>query len=720
MRAAPEDIAFVPNATFGVNAVLRSLDLSPGDELLTTDHVYPACRKALAYVASRTGARLVEARVPFPLASEDDVAGPVLAAVTPRTRLALLDHVTSPTALVFPVARLVAELGGRGVDTLVDGAHALGMEPLELTRLGAAYYTANAHKWLCAPKGAAFLHVRKDRQKSLHPAVISHGYEPGADTPRFKEEFDWTGTADPTAALTIPFCLEYLGGLVPGGWSALMQKNRDLALRAREIFLERFGGEAACPAGMLGSMAAFSLPTPSKKSPVFGLDRVALCDWVRACGIESWFHPSPSDGAMLVRGIGIFRTPAIVAARAGTPALFYGAWTLGGLVALVGALVFAEIGSRHPRAGGYYRVVADCYSPALAFMLNWAQTIMQGAGAAGVAFIGGEYLVGLLLPPEGRTARAVFLAAMALMLALLVLNALGIRSGARTQNILSMAKIALLAGLAAAALALTPAAPRAESAAPAHPFLALAAALVPVFYTCGGYHMTMNLGADVKDARRRFPLAVVAGMLVVVALYLLANFAYERTLGLGGVAASKLVAAALARASLGAAGEAFVSAAIFLSAAGFVNATILQMPRAYLAMAEDGVLPRAFARIDPGTQVQPAGLALFAATMLVPAFLLGSFEKLLDYVIFTDAVTLVVVASTLFVLRRLAPGDGAVGAAFRVPGGALLPAAYLLALSLVAANIAFTAPRLALAGAAILLTGGPLFVLGRRLTGREG
>jgi APA family basic amino acid/polyamine antiporter len=418
----------------------------------------------------------------------------------------------------------------------------------------------------------------------------------------------------------------------------------------------------------------------------------------------------------LVVGIGIFRTPALVAREAGSTGLFYGAWILGGLVSLAGALVFAEIGSRHPRAGGYYRVVADCWHPALAFMLNWGQTVMQGAGAAGVAFVGSEYLVGLLLPPERRGSRAVLLAALFLMLALLVLNALGIRVGARTQNVLSSAKLVLIGGLAAAALALAPAAaPSAPADAGRSPLTALAAALVPVLYACGGYHMTMNLGADVKDARRRFPLAVTAGMLVVVGLYLLINFAYVRTLGLAGVAGSSLVAAALARASLGGAGEAFVSVAIFLSAAGFVNATTLQMPRAYLAMAEDGVLPAAFRRVDPRTQVSRAGLFLFGATMLVPAFLLGSFEKLLSYVIFTDALTLVVVASTLFVLRARGAGDEPGGAAFRVPGYPVLPALYLLAIAAVAVRVAVAEPRLALAGAAILLAGGPLFVVGRRL-----
>ena len=420
----------------------------------------------------------------------------------------------------------------------------------------------------------------------------------------------------------------------------------------------------------------------------------------------------------LVVGIGIFRTPAIVARDAGTPGLFLLAWGIGGLVSFVGALTFAEIGSNHPRAGGYYRVVADCYHPALAFMLNWAQTLMQGAGAAGVAFIGAEYLVGLLLPPERRGGNSVLLVALVLMLVLLLLNALGIRIGAETQNVLSMLKITMIVGLAAAALALAPkaagAAAATHAAVPAAGVTGLAAALIPVFYAYGGYHMTMNLGADVKDAKRRFPLAVTAGMLTVVGLYLVLNFAYVRTLGVGGVAESKLVAAALARASFGAAGEAVVSALIFLSAAGFVNATVLQMPRSYYAMAEDGILPPVFRRVQPRTQVSTAGLLLFGATMLVPAFLLGSFEKLVSYVIFTDMLTLVVVSSTLFVLRR--SGEGGDGA-FRIPGPPVLPALYILALAAVAAHVAFTEPRLALAGTAILLTGGPLFLVGRKLSG---
>jgi basic amino acid/polyamine antiporter, APA family len=436
-------------------------------------------------------------------------------------------------------------------------------------------------------------------------------------------------------------------------------------------------------------------------------------------GIEA--RLSTFDTAMvvfsLVVGIGIFRTPSIVARAAGSTSLFFVAWVTAGLVSLIGALTFAEIGSRHPRVGGYYRVVADCYHPSLAFMLNWAQALMQGASAAGVAFIGADYLVPIVLPAQLRTPHASLTLACATILILLVLNYRGIRSGARTQNVLSGLKIVMIIGLAVFALLLAPHARVSAAASATSPGTALlprlAAALIPCFYAYGGYQMTMNLGADLKDARRRFAFAIAAGMITVIVLYLLINFAYYRVLGTAGIADSKLVAAALSRATFGSAGEIVVSLAVFLSAAGFINATILQMPRSFHAMAADGVLPRAFMRVNPRTQVHEAGLIFFGASMLVPAFLLGSFETLLNYVIFTDMLSIAVVASTIFVLRQRHIGDGS----FSVPGYPLVPALFLACLLGVATSVLVTQPHLALAGVVVLLAGWPLFLLGRRLSG---
>jgi isopenicillin-N epimerase len=266
--ADPDDLAFVPNATAGVNTVLRSLDFRPGDELLTTDHAYGACRNALEAAAVRSGARVVVVAVPFPLDGPDVVVERVLAAAGPRTRLCLLDHITSPTGLVLPIARLVGELAARGVDALVDGAHAPGMVPVDLSALGAAYYAANCHKWICAPKGSAFLHVRRDRQAGIRPLSISHGAtDERTDRARFRLEFDWTGTADPTPYLCVPEALRVVAGALPGGWPAVMARNRALALRGRALMLEALKTPAPAPEAMLGALAAVPLPALAVPGP---------------------------------------------------------------------------------------------------------------------------------------------------------------------------------------------------------------------------------------------------------------------------------------------------------------------------------------------------------------------------------------------------------------------------------------------------------------------
>lgn len=261
MGANADDLVFVPNATEGVNTVLRSLQLQPGDELLVSNHEYNACRNAIHYAADRDGATVVTIEIPFPLQSEDEVVEAIMAKVTDKTRLLLIDHVTSQTGLVLPIEKIIDNMAERGIDTLVDGAHAPGMVSLNISALGAAYYTGNCHKWMCAPKSAGFLHIRKDKQYGIRPLTISHGANsPRHDRSRLQLEFGWMGTRDPSAPLSVPFAIDYLNGLLPGGWTEIMKRNRDLAQAARALMLQVLSIPSPAPDSMIGSLASIPLP----------------------------------------------------------------------------------------------------------------------------------------------------------------------------------------------------------------------------------------------------------------------------------------------------------------------------------------------------------------------------------------------------------------------------------------------------------------------------
>jgi isopenicillin-N epimerase len=257
-------LAFVTNASTGVNTVLRSIRWQPGDEILLLDHAYQACRNAVDRTCRDTGARAVVVALPFTDLDDDTIVRSLLGAVTSQTRLALLDTVTSPTALRLPFERLVAELQGRNIDVLLDAAHGPGIVPLDLAGIGAAYVTGNCHKWLCTPKGSGFLHVRADRRDRVEPLVTSHGYSAQVSPDeKFRREFDWPGTQDPTPWLCIPFAIQWLDSLTAGGVAALRDRNRALALSARDLVAEALGIRPPVDDALLVSMASLPIAMPA-------------------------------------------------------------------------------------------------------------------------------------------------------------------------------------------------------------------------------------------------------------------------------------------------------------------------------------------------------------------------------------------------------------------------------------------------------------------------
>jgi isopenicillin-N epimerase len=254
--AAAEDLAFVTNATTGVNLAARSLDLRPGDEVLTTDLEYGACDLAWEWVCRRAGARYVRAVIPLPSAGPAEVVEALFAGAGDRTRAVYVSHVTSETALVLPVAEIVARARATGLVAIVDGAHSPAHVPVDLDSLGADFYSGNCHKWLCAPKGAGFLHVRPEHQQRVDGAIVSWGYEEGRT---FQERLERQGTRDVSAWLCVPDAIDFQE---TRGWDDIRARCRRLALDARGLLCERLRTEPLAPAEMLGQMATVRLPGP--------------------------------------------------------------------------------------------------------------------------------------------------------------------------------------------------------------------------------------------------------------------------------------------------------------------------------------------------------------------------------------------------------------------------------------------------------------------------
>lgn len=252
LKVKQQDLAFVENATTGANAVLRSFRLRRGDEVLHTNHIYNAVRQTIRHVCERSGARMVEATIRLPVQSEEQIEQAILAKISRSTRLLVIDHIAAPTGLIFPVRRIARAARHRGIRVLVDGAHGPGQIPLDLPSLGVDWYTGNAHKWLFAARGCAFLWARRDAQRDLHPTVISHGYGKGMSA-----EFDWTGTRDFSPWLAVVDALSFYRELGP---ARIMNHNHDLAVAMAQRLSEAWDTPLDGPPQMHGSLIAIRLP----------------------------------------------------------------------------------------------------------------------------------------------------------------------------------------------------------------------------------------------------------------------------------------------------------------------------------------------------------------------------------------------------------------------------------------------------------------------------
>lgn len=415
----------------------------------------------------------------------------------------------------------------------------------------------------------------------------------------------------------------------------------------------------------------------------------------------------------LVIGMGIFRTPAEVASKAGTVEVFFAAWIVGAIVSLIGAMTFAEIGVRHPAAGGFYGIFSRCYHPAFAFMVNWIIVISNAVSTAAVAIMGSEYLAPMVLP--GWDENGVQVVSIFAIVILYVVNMSGFRLSARTLNGLMAFKlllILLIVIIAFAGFAITHEATGSVSAyehKDVSPWSAFLLCFIPVFFTYGGYQQTMNFGGDVVNPQRNIPKAVLIGISIVLVAYLAANYAYTAVIGFEALKSSSTLAADVVGAAFGVHAHDAVSILMFLSVMAYVNVSVMSNPRVYHAMAQDGVMPGVFGRVNAKTQVQEYGVTFFCLVIVIVLFFLSSFERMLGFIMFFDSISILAAAAAIFILRKREKESGEIGIGFRIWGYPWLPLFFILVYGAVSLSVMYADPQIYVVGLVLFILGYPLY-----------
>lgn len=401
----------------------------------------------------------------------------------------------------------------------------------------------------------------------------------------------------------------------------------------------------------------------------------------------------------LVIGMGIFRTPANVARVAGSPEMFFAAWIMGGLVALCGALTYAEIGSRYPVTGGYYKIFSYCYHPSVAFAINCIILVSNAASLAGVALIGSEYLANLLFKGNSDINTIKLIISTIAVIIFYGVNLLGLKMSARTQNVLTIIKIGLVVFLISAlftgdyATPFNPA-PTASDNDLMGVLRAFGACLVAVSFTYGGYQQTINFGGEVQNPSKILPKGIFFGIAIIMLLYITINYTYYKVIGFGNLKDAQSIAAILAGKLFGEKGYAISSVLLFLSVLAYVNVLLMSNPRVMYAMSDEGVLPAVFKKVTIKRNVIVVSLTAFTALCLVTLFYAKTFDEILDHTIFLDSIGMATSAATIFILRKRGVGEDKRDS-YRMKLYPLLPLIFIASYLFVGASIVINSPKAA-------------------------
>lgn len=422
----------------------------------------------------------------------------------------------------------------------------------------------------------------------------------------------------------------------------------------------------------------------------------------------------------LVIGMGIFRTASDSARAAITPTVFFAAWLFGGIIALCGALTYAEIGSRYPVTGGYYRIFAKAYHPSVAFAINCIILISNAASLAAVALIGSEYLSETIFakPPSDLIKSLI---AMGSILLFYFVNIMGLRMSSRTQNILMAVKIGMILLLITALFfpqhhhapsVVTEVLPVAYTW--TDYITSFGGALVAVCFTYGGYQQTINFGDEIRDPRRNLPRGIFIGIMVIIALYLAVSFSYYKVIGFDELKTSNGIAAIVAERIFGPAGRYVFSLLLFFAVLAYVNVILLSNPRVMFAMSEDGILPAVFRKKDEKKDVLTVSLTVYALLSIGILFFLDTFDKILSFTIFLDCIGMAFSAATIFIFRKRMKGEDD-SRIYKMRLYPLMPILFIAAYVFVAFSIAYDKPATAVTALAVLAAFvGIYFAVGKR------